>query len=557
LNDADYLTFDERNDLVATISDLMLEDGCTVYYLDQLVSFPHSTDLGDFINDLYGAFHGYWGLKSIRRDEVGGTIKLGAMSFWIEGFNPVGGFGWLYDVYAQYIVEDEGVYPHPHTGVMIPHRADFVVETAGPTGTEISVPSDALMYDVFNETYYAVGSDVTAKSKITYDFTFGKWHHMEDINQADVMFEIAETFKIVTPGTTTNLYDVNTITGERRIFTSNFKGIKWLSDTVAEVYTDYWHPDDTYIAYYNDVWPTGPWEGVAMANKVVSEQQLAWSEDQSDVWGVDMLDLIKGGSLAILKEAYDEYAALNFIPQDIEDWVTESEATARWTAKGNWYDTYGLWWVSSGPYFVETVNVADYQITFKAFRSYPFKADALDSMITMREPEVSFTGLPTNVVPGLSATFDLGVTVAGEPYSDVAMKYLLIDPTGQVLSSASAMDLGGGDFSVELTATDTAALTAGSYKLLTIAVGEEYAVPTKTETVFTVIPELAYFQTLVADLEAQLESSDNTIASLQSSVDDLNTSLAASQNNTNIALGIGVLGLLAALGAVYLGLKKD
>jgi peptide/nickel transport system substrate-binding protein len=137
------------------------------------------------------------------------------------------------------------------------------------------------------------------------------------------------------------------------------------------------------------------------------------------------------------------------------------------------------------------------------------------------------------------------------------MKYLLIDPTGQVISSASAMDLGGGDFSVELTATDTAALTAGSYKLLTIAVGEEYAVPTKTETVFTVIPELAYFQTLVADLEAQLESSDNTIASLQSSVDDLNTSLAASQNNTNIALGIGVLGLLAALGAVYLGLKKD
>jgi peptide/nickel transport system substrate-binding protein len=558
LNDAQYQSMDERNTLVEQCSSEMLKDGLFDWYIDQEVSFPYSLErLNTSIVDLYGGDHAYWYLKFARGNEPGGSIKYGAMSFWIEGFNPVGGFNWLYDVYAQYIVEDEGVYFHPHSGIAIPHRADFMVETAGPTGTEINVPSDALMYDVFNETFYAAGPNVTAKSKVTYNFTYGKWHHMEDINQADVMYGIAECFKVVTPGTTTNLYDVTCITPERRIFTSNFKGIKWLSDTVAEVYTDYWHPDKTYIAYYTDVWPPVPWEGIALANKVVSEKQLAWSTDQSDIWGVDMLDLIKGTSLPILKDAYDELAAANYIPPELANpYVTESEATARWAAKGQWYNTTGNWWVSNGPYSVDTVNVGAYQITFKAFRSYPFKADAFDSMIVMQEPEVSFTSVPTNVVPGLDAVFNLSVTAIGVPYEKVDMRYLLIDPSEAVMKSGTSMDLGGGAFSVELSATDTAAMTAGSYKLLTVTVGEEYAVPTKTETVFTVVPELAYFQTLVADLEAQLDTQGSSMTALETKIDDLTTSVTASQNTLNYALGIGVLGLLVGLGAVVLSLRK-
>jgi len=555
LNDAGYLSMDERNDLVEICAKLMLEEGTHVWTIDQIVSFPHSSDLGDFVNDLYGAYHGYWGLKTIRRDEPGGTIKLGAMSFWIEGFNPVGGFNWLYDVYAQYIVEDAGVYPHPHTGTMIGHRTDFTVNTAGPAGT-LNVPSDALGYDVATRTFSSVGVGVTATSKITYDFTYGNWHHGPSITKADVMMEIAEVHLITTPGTNTNLYDVTTITADRRIFTSNFKGIKWLSDTVAEVYSDYWHPDETYIAFSNDVWPTGPWEGVSLCNKVVSEQNVAWSLDQSDVWGVDMLDLVKGGSLPILKAAYDDLAAANYIPPELQGMVSQSEATARWTAKGDWYDTMGHWWSSSGPYYVDSVNVDAYQITFKADRNYPFKADALDSMVTISKPEVSLASEPTNVVPGLSATFDLAVTVAGQPYEKVDMTYLLIDPSDEVMKSGTAVDLGMGDFSVELTAIDTSAMVAGSYRLLTLAVGEEYAVPTQTETVFTVIPELAYFQTLVAALEAQLSTQGSTISELQTTIDELNTSLAGSQTNLNYALLLSVVGLLIAGGGIVLSQRK-
>jgi peptide/nickel transport system substrate-binding protein len=555
LNDAGYLSMAERNNLVETCAALMLKVGTHVWTIDQLVAFPHSADLGDFVNDLYGAFHGYWGLKTIRRNEPGGTIKLGALSFWIEGFNPVGGFNWLYDVYAQYIVEDSGVYFHPHTGRAIPHRADFTVNTAGPAGT-LSVPNDALMYDVFTDTYSPVGDGVSATSMVTYNMTWGQWHHGEAINMADVMMEIAEVYKITTPGTTTNLYDITTITPDRRIFTSNFKGIKWLSDTVCEVYSDYWHPDETYIAYYNDVWPTGPWEGVALGNNVVSQQLLAWSLDQADVRGVDMLDLVKGPSLPILETAYNSLATANYIPAAITDWVSSSDAMARWTAKGNWYDAWGNWWVSSGPYFVDTVNVDAYQITFSAFRQYPFKADAFDNMVTLSEPEVAFASVPTSVVPGLSAVFDLDVTVAGAPYENVDVTYLLIDQADAVMKEGMATNLGAGDFQVEITATDTSAMTAGSYRLLTLAVGEEYAVPTQTETIFTVIPELAYFQTLVATLESKVDAQGNTISSLESTIGQLNTSLAASQNNLNIALALSVIGLLIGGGGIALSQRK-
>jgi peptide/nickel transport system substrate-binding protein len=534
----------------------MLEEGTHVWTIDQVVAFPHSANLGDFVYDLYGAFHGYWGLKTIRRAEPGGTVKLGAMSFWIEGFNPVGGFNWLYDVYAQYIVEDAGVYPHPHTGSMIPHRADFTVETAGPVGT-LSVPSDTWGYDVSTRSYSPVGEGVTATSKVTYNFTYGQWHHGEAINNADVMMEIAEVFLITTPGTTTNLYDITTITPDRRIFTSNFVGINWLSDSVCEVYSNYWHPDDTYIAYYNDVWPTGPWEGAALCNNVVSQQQVAWSLDQSDVWGVDMLDLVKGGSLPILKTAYDAIAPTNYIPPELAGLVSTSDATARWAAKGNWYDTMGHWWVSSGPYYVDSVTVDAYQITFKAFRDYPFTADAFDNMITVQEPEVAFSSVPANVVPGLGADFDLAVTVEGEPYENVDITYLLIDPSDEVMVSGTATDLGAGAFRVPITATDTSAMVAGTYKLLTLTVGAEYAVPTQTETVFTVIPELAYFQTIVETLEAKVDSQATTISSLESTIGELNTSLAASQNNLTIALALSVIGLLVGGGAIVLAQRKQ
>jgi peptide/nickel transport system substrate-binding protein len=544
LNNGEYLSMDERNELVKTTTDLSLEDGGHIMIMDQIVSFPYSTDLGPYVYDLYGGDQSLWSLRTFRYNETGGIIKLGARAMFVEGFNPVCGFSWLYDVYTQYLIEDVGTWPHPHTGRYIPLRTAFDVETAGPIGN-LSVPSDAWQYNFTAQAFEDVGDNVVATSKITYNLTLGKWHHGEDITKEDILYNIAEIFKVTTPGS--DVYDSVAVTAKRSIFTNNLKGINFLSDNIIEVYTDYWHPDETYIAYFSDlVWPSTPWEKIALANDVVSEMLLAWSVDNADLWGVDMLDGTKGESLPILAAALTALQTANYIPPELNGMVSQSEAQARWSAYAQWYADMGHFYVSNGPYYFSNADTDALQISLKPFREYPYKADVWDDMLTVKIPEVTSTGIPTAVVPGLSATFDFAVTVDEVPYANADMTYLLMDPTGALLGSGDVTNLGAGAFSAELTGTDTSGMIAGSYKLLTITVGEEAAIPIFQEVVFTTTSEAAYIQSLVEDTQADIDDLEESNAAMEAS---LNTAISDLRNMQYIALGLAVISILIAIGA--------
>jgi peptide/nickel transport system substrate-binding protein len=544
LNNGDYLSMAERNELVKTTTDLSLEDGAHVHYMDQVVSFPYSTDLGPYVYDLYGGDQSLWSLRTFRYNETGGIIKLGAIAMLIEGFNPVCGFSWLYDVYTQYLIEDPGVWPHPHTGRYIPLRTAFDVETAGPIGN-LSVPSGAWQYNLTAQAFQEVGSNVVATSKITYNLTLGKWHHGEDITKEDILYNIAEIFKVTTPGS--DVYDAVAVSPKRSVFTSNLVGVNFLDDNIIEVYADYWHVDESYIAYYFDlVWPSTPWEKIALGNDVVSDMLLAWSNDNADLWGVDMLDATKGTSLPILATALTSLQTANYIPPELTGMVSASEAEARWAALAAWYADMGHFYVSNGAYYFNNVDTDALQISLKPFREYPFKADKWDDMLTVKIPEVTATDVPTAVVPGLSSTFDFAVTVEDQPYEKADMTYLLMDPTGGLLGSGDVTNLGAGAFSAELTGTDTSGMVAGSYKLLTITVGEEAAIPIFQEVVFTTTSEAAYIQSLVEDTQADIDTLEESMATME---DSLNTALSDLQNMQYIAIGLAVISILIAIGA--------
>jgi len=557
LNNGEYASIEERNELVKTITELSLEDGVHIWYLDQIVSFPYSANLGPFIYDLYGGDQNFWALRSLRYNTTGGTMKLGARAIFVEGFNPAAGFSWLYDVYAYYLVSDYGVYPHPHTGSYIPVRASFVVQTAGPEG-KLSVPTDALAYNLDAKEFEPVGENVKAASKVTFTHTLGEWHHGQPITRADILYTIAEVYKLVSPES--DLYDPVAASPARQIFVDNFRGIKFISDSVAEVYFDYWHPDDSYIAWYASVWPDTPWELIALGNKVVSEKKTAWSIDRADELGVDMLDLTKGTSLPILADALDVLSDANYVPSELSDIVTQSEAAARWKALQDWYSAKGHFWVSNGIYMFDNANVEALQMTFEAFRRYPFKADKWDAMLTVGVPTVTVTAVPVTVVPGLPATFNLTVTVAGAPYDKAQMKYLTVDPRGEVVATGTSESLGNGRFSVDLKAEDTAEMAVGTYKMIVITVGEEAALPVTKEITFTVIPELAYFQTQVAaisvELGGRIGTLEGSIDALDTNIRNLTAALNDARNMINALIGLSAVSLIVAIVAVVLALRK-
>ncbi|MEM2431894.1 MAG: ABC transporter substrate-binding protein [Candidatus Bathyarchaeia archaeon] len=558
LHAAEYKSIEERNELVKKISELALWDGVHVWVLDQLVSFPSSDKIGDSVLDIYGGVWSFWFLRTMRRVEgPGGVVKFGNRLMFIEGFNPIAGFSWLYDVFAYYLVADYGVFPHPHTGKYIPIRAEFKVTTAGPEG-KLNVPADALIYDLSLGKFKPVGEEVKATSKVTFKFTLGKWHHGQPVTKADILYSIAEVFKVASEESP--LYDSVAASPGRVLFIKSFRGIKFTADDTAEVYIDYWHVDDSYIASAASVWPDTPWELFMLMNEAVLRKELAWSVDMADIWGVDQLDLTKGRSIDILKAILDEFIEEKPIPSELEGIVSPSDAAARWNALKAFYEGRGHFWVSNGPYMFASADPAALQMTLEAFREYPFKANKWDEMITVKIPSVRVAKAPEDVVPGLSATFNLAVEVQGVPYDKAEVKYLITDIAGNLILSGIAAPKGRGAFDITLTSVDTGKMTPGTYSLLLIAIGEEAALPSTSSYAFMVTPEITYFERLVkateADLKNRISTLETDINSLSNSINNLSATLTSIQNTVNIVLVLSVVALIASITAIVLSLRK-
>ena len=505
LSSAKYKSLEERNEWIKKLTDLTIEDSLRVWLVAQICSFPHRAELTDLAYDLNGGPYSLFTLRTARYSTgPGGTATVGNRIMFTSAWNTApgeSGFTWLYDALIRYQIMDPGVWPHPHTGRYIPVRAEFEVETAGPDGS-LPVPADATVWDVKSQKWVEVGEGVKAKSKVTFKYTWGKWHHGQPITIADILSSIAVTFEVLSPDS--EIYDPNVENPTIRTFIETFKGIRIVDENTVEVYIDYWHPDETFIAAQADVWDDAPWELQALMNDVYKSRELAFSEVTAEDLGVEWLDLTKGPSLDILAKHLDALAAENYIPPYLAGFVTADEAAARWSALKKWYEEKGHFLVSNGPFYLDKVNVEAKQAIIKAFREYPFKADKWDDLITPKVPEITMAPAPT-VTPGLEASFEFTSIVAGKPYDKIRATYMVIDPvTGEVLLKGGAERIEAGKFAVKLTSEQTAKLLPGSYELLLVVVGEEAALPRLSSTAFTVVPAVATLEEEIAHIREKV-----------------------------------------------------
>jgi peptide/nickel transport system substrate-binding protein len=188
-----------------------------------------------------------------------------------------------------------------------------------------------------------------------------------------------------------------------------------------------------------------------------------------------------------------------------------------------------------------------------AYRDYRFKADKYAFLAAPPIPESSIT-TPENVVPGLEATFDLYLSSNAQPYPNDRIdfvKYVFVDSLGMLVAKGEATAEDEGRWSIMLTDEETASMTAGSYSLTTIALSKDVAIPGTLDTPFVVIPELSYFQTLLAQTEAGLNSE---VSQLESTLGDKITQLEGAVNSSTTtmyaAIGLAIIALVIALYAV-------
>jgi peptide/nickel transport system substrate-binding protein len=336
------------------------------------------------------------------------------------------------------------------------------------------------------------------------------------------------------------------------------------SPLVIEYYANYTSPEVELVVSTVAGWANFPWHALAIGIRAEEKGLLAFSSDKADKMGVEWMNYIGGPSLDVLSKMLDESIAEGYIPfkDFLSKYTTVDDAKARYNALKTWYTQHKHFWVGDGPYYLDTADFNAHVAVLKANRNYPDKSDRWAWLSSPPIPELAVQP-PDNVVPGLDATFTIKVSYKGQPYPNSRMdfvKFLVMDPAGNVLAKGVATPSAEGTWQAKLSPEDTGKLTPGSYKIMVIALSKDVATPAIKETPFTVIPQIAYFQTMVAGIRSQLESRiagvESGVTEVRGKVSDLANSVSALQGTVNMVLAVSVISLIIALVAVFLAMRK-
>jgi peptide/nickel transport system substrate-binding protein len=562
----EYADLAERQTLIEKAIDGALKQGVRVWTVAG-ASFPYAKNaVMPFNYDLAG---GPWTLFTLRTVKLadhpdgGGNLLVGNRLQFVSDWNPWNGLDWLYDDLIHRAFADFGTWYHPHTGLVIPVRSDFDVETAGPSGT-LPIPTDSYTFDNATNTWVAVPSGTEATSKVTFTYSFGTWHDGSDMTMNDVLYAIS--LAVRRRNGDIDAHDPDSTTSGAKLFVDTLAGVRKVDETHLEIYLNYWHIDPGYIAIVADPFPDTSWDGAELAMQTVLHDHVRISSVTAATEGLIGMDLTKGETIGFMdREISDGNVSATFVPPGFSSGpfaISSAEAGTRWTNLQAFRAAHNHYYQSNGPYVLDVVDTVAAQVHLTNFDDYVFTADHWDSLIVPKVPAVTVgTPTPAQVVPGLAADFTVTATVAGTAYDDVSMTYLVINPaTGDVLFEGTPTDSGAGTWLVSLTGDETGQFVPGAYTLQTISVGAEAAIPVFATRSFTVIPALAYFQAL---LGTQIGSLENEISTLRDDLDTANANLATAQNTVNgltgllyASIAIAVVSLVVAALSVMLLLRR-
>ncbi|MDE0142629.1 MAG: ABC transporter substrate-binding protein [Caldilineaceae bacterium] len=474
----------ERDDMYREMTRIGLDESVRIWIATVMNAFPVQAGVEGITQDLAAGPRGLWSLRSAYK---AGTDELTVGHLWVwterTTWNPVGGFG---DVYSNDIwrhLQDPAVWNDPFTGIPAPFRIDYEVETAGPEGA-LDVPADAIMWNTQRGRWTNVGEDVTATSKVVYDYSKyfqAPWHHGQAISMADVLYSIYQGFDLSYNPDKAKIETVIATTA--RPFLDTIKGYRVLDENRIEAYVDFWHFEQNYIASYGI--PAGlstPWEMLyAMDELVFGQRRAAYSDTAAARYNVPWISLVLDRDARLVRKAMLDLRRLETIPTDVftlptadgEMVLTSSEeGVERYTAVLEWFDEKGHMVISNGPFMLQRYDPPAQFAELVAFRdeSYPFTASDL------------YRGLPDLIeyteieAPPIELGADYEVTLTLDGPGNLSLRYLLIDTaSGDIIQQGDADTLDPNWFAIRMTAETTDQLELGIYELVLVAYSDELA----------------------------------------------------------------------------------
>ncbi|MCS6768560.1 MAG: ABC transporter substrate-binding protein [Candidatus Nitrosocaldus sp.] len=472
-----YASKDERDSLLRRSVDIGVRESVRIFIASTIDPYVVRKGVDGMIQDFGAGITGRFSLINAKTDT--GVLKVGMKQIYQGSWNPVAGLRDWYATRVSSAIIDPATFFNPHTGDVIPVRATWKVDTRGPDGA-LDVPSNALVWDPYAEQWRQVGDGIKAKSKVTLDLKYSKWHNGVMMDRSDILYSVYFLFEWGTrEGENDATYDPEyTSTAEKVV--STFKGIRFLDEDTVEVYVDYWHFDPNYIADYASVWASMPWEIYAAMERVVMDGKAAFSRSQANAKNVPWLSLIIADDANLIKDALNQFRSSNSIPSALKDMVSSSDADSRYSASIDWIDARRHAMISNGPFYLEGYNPEARTIVIKAFRdpTYPFEQGRWRVFEQPMLAKISSVDAPLTIERGKEAVITGSVRLEGgggsgiDPSRDVSIYYFMKDANGNVVVDGSIRPSSDGRFEIRLAGNDTGRLSRGTNELKVFAVSD-------------------------------------------------------------------------------------
>ena len=469
----------ERDEIYRRMTRLGLDESVRIWLVTATNSFPAQTAVTGVTQDITAGPRSPW---TLREAHVPGTgdLRIGHLWVWTERttWNPVGGFGDVYSTDIWRGVTDPALWNHPFTGLPEPVRVSYDVETAGPDGS-ITLPAGSVIWNAQTDRWEsAAGAQAT--SRIVYDYSKffqSSWHHGIRMSMADVVYALAQGYELAYDRDKTRIETALGITS--RPYLETFKGFRILDDNRIEVYVNFWHFEEAYIASY--AVPSGlnmPWEILAAMDDLVFVQRRgAYSDTAAGRFNVPWISLVMERDTLLVRRTLQQFEQSRFLPPNVfqvgdRTLMTADQAVARYRAALEWHGRYNNLVISNGPFFLAAYDPPAQYAELRAFRdpSYPFRpGDWLYGeapTIAIRPPRTP------DIEPGREARYT--VTVDGPGALD--LRYVLIDPAdASVVASGTADRTSANTFTVTIPASVTDTLWPGLYRLHLAATSDRVA----------------------------------------------------------------------------------
>jgi len=386
---------------------------------------------------------------------------------------------------------------------MIPIRTNWQVENFS-SDKKITVPEDAISWDIDTQVWKKVGSNQEATSKVTYDLILGNWHHEQKMDMNDILHSL---YFLLEWGSEKHEGDITYDSVYSPQAAQNAKtliGIKPIDDDTIEVYVDYWHFDEAEIASWATTWSSMPWEIVAASEEAVLDGKVSFSRSGGVSKSVNWLSLIIPNDAKIIKEQLVEFKESRYIPPSLQNSQHEWEYfEERYDAAIKWIDQNKHAIISNGPFYLDNYSPESRTITIKSFDSigYPFEAGKWKKFEQIKFPKIIEVEIP-NVV---DLKKELSVRVHTTDSS--AIHYFISNSKGETVTSG-VKSVSNGLSEIGLTEEETLQLDVGANTLKVFASSEEALRPDIYENSFLVVEGQTELPTVpISEIEA---SSDGT-----------------------------------------------